>query len=111
MPVDTRPIAMMDSGVGGLSILREVRRQLPNEDVIYFADQGHVPYGPRPQEEIIQFLVGITHFFQKHNAKVIVIACNTASAAGLYEIRKLFPDITYVGMEPAVKPAVASASR
>lgn len=111
MPEDTRPIGIMDSGVGGLSILREVRRQLANEDVIYFADQGHVPYGPRPHDEIIQFLVGITHFFQRHDAKVIVIACNTASAAGLHEIRKLFPDITYVGMEPAVKPAAEHTQR
>src|SRR5690349_10775125 len=105
MLANTRPIAIMDSGVGGLSVLRELRRQLPNEDVIYFADQGHVPYGPRPHDEIIQFLVGITHFFQKRDAKVIVIACNTASAAGLHELRRLFPDVTYVGMEPAVKPA------
>lgn len=111
MQADTRPIGMMDSGVGGLSILREMRRQLPNEDIVYFADQGHVPYGPRSHDEIVQFLVGITHFFQKHDAKVIVIACNTASAAGLHELRSLFPEITYVGMEPAVKPAAEHTRR
>jgi glutamate racemase len=60
---DIRPIAMLDSGVGGLSILREVRRQLPNEDVLYFADQGHVPYGPRSLEEIRSFVRSMTRFF------------------------------------------------
>ncbi len=105
MPRDTRPIAMLDSGVGGLSILREVRRQLPNEDVIYFADQGHVPYGPRSVEEIQAFVSGMTHFFLDHEAKVIVIACNAASAASLHYARQTFPEIPFVGMEPAVKPA------
>jgi glutamate racemase len=111
MQTDTRPIAMLDSGVGGLSILREVRRQLPNEDVIYFADQGHVPYGPRSADEIVGFMSGMTQFFLDHQAKVIVIACNTASAAGLHRIRALFPQIAFVGMEPAVKPAAEHTER
>lgn len=105
MQPDTRPIGMMDSGVGGLSILREVRRQLPNEDILYFADQGHVPYGPRLREEIGDFVAGITRFFLEHQAKVMVIACNSASAASLHESRELFPEVPFVGMEPAVKPA------
>jgi glutamate racemase len=111
MQANTRPIAMLDSGVGGLSILREVRRQLPSEDVIYFADQGHVPYGPRSADEIVGFMSGMTQFFIDHHAKVIVIACNTASAAGLHRIRALFPQISFVGMEPAVKPAAEHTER
>lgn len=103
--VDTRPVAMLDSGVGGLSILREVRRQLPEEDVLYFADQGHVPYGPRPLQEIRRFAEGITRFFLDRRAKVIVVACNAASAASLRHLRETFPGVPFVGMEPAVKPA------
>lgn len=106
---DARPIAMLDSGVGGLSVLREVRRYLPNEDVIYFADQGHVPYGPRPLEEIRSFAEAITRFFLARQAKVIVVACNAASAASLHHLRQTFPDVPFVGMEPAVKPAAQNS--
>lgn len=102
---DTRPIAIMDSGVGGLSILREVVALLPNEDILYFADQGHVPYGPRPIEQIRDFSRGITEFFLARRAKTIVLACNAASAASLHYLRKAFPEVPFVGMEPAVKPA------
>ena len=103
---DPRPVALLDSGVGGLSILREVRRQLPNEDVLYFADQAHVPYGPREADEIRRFTRGITRFFLAQEAKVIVVACNAASAASLYHLREMF-EVPFVGMEPAVKPAAA----
>ncbi len=108
---DTRPIAMLDSGVGGLSILREVRNQLPNEDILYFADQRHVPYGPRPRQEIQSFSEAITRFFLERDAKVVVIACNAASAASLHYLRKTFPDLIFVGMEPAVKPAAERTQR
>ena len=107
--VDQRPIGVMDSGVGGLSILRELRAQLPDEDVIYFADQGHLPYGPRTYEEIRRFLRSIVRFFLVHNAKAVVIACNSASAAGLYHLRETFPSMPFVGMEPAVKPAAENS--
>jgi len=100
-----RPIAFFDSGVGGLSILKEVHRQLPGENLIYFADQAHVPYGPRPVEEIRVFARGAVHFFLERSAKAIVIACNAASAASLHHLRRFFPDVPFVGMEPAVKPA------
>jgi glutamate racemase len=102
---DLRPIGMLDSGVGGLSILREVRHQMPGEDVLFFADQGHVPYGPRPLEEIRQFARGITQFLLDRQVKAIVVACNAASAAALHHLRETFPGIPFVGMEPAVKPA------
>ena len=102
---DSRPIGVFDSGVGGLSILRALRAQLPNEHFIYIADQAHVPYGPRPLEEVRGFAEGITRYLLSEGAKAIVIACNTASAAALHYLRQTFPEIPFVGMEPAVKPA------
>ncbi|MEZ0395904.1 MAG: glutamate racemase [Anaerolineales bacterium] len=99
------PIGVFDSGVGGLSVLRALRARLPAEAVVYFADQGHVPYGPRPLEEVRRFSEAITRFLLSQGAKLIVVACNTASAAALHGLRQTFPDIPFVGMEPAVKPA------
>src|SRR6185369_6504579 len=99
------PIGIFDSGVGGVSVLRSIREQMPEESVIYFGDQGHIPYGPRPMEQIRNFSEAITHFLLKRNAKIIVVACNTASAAALKYLRGKFPNVQFVGMEPAVKPA------
>lgn len=99
------PIGIFDSGVGGLSVLRAIRGQMPEEPVLYFADQGHVPYGPRPMEEIRSFSEEIVRFLMSAGAKLIVVACNTASAAALSHLRAKFPDMDFVGMEPAVKPA------
>lgn len=99
------PIGIFDSGVGGLSVLREIRSLMPSENIIYFGDQGHVPYGPRSMEQIQNFSEGITNFLLKHDAKIIVVACNTASAAALKYLRETFSDVQFVGMEPAVKPA------
>ncbi len=101
----TGPIGVFDSGVGGLTVLKEISRQFPNEDIIYLADQAHVPYGNRELEDIQRFSVEITEYFIRQGAKLIVVACNTASAAALYHLREKFPDIPFVGMEPAVKPA------
>lgn len=101
----TSPIGIFDSGVGGISVLRAMRQQMPNESVIYFGDQGHIPYGPRPMEQIRSFSEAITNFLLEQNAKIIVVACNTASAAALKYLREKFPDAQFVGMEPAVKPA------
>ncbi|MDX1600277.1 MAG: glutamate racemase [Anaerolineales bacterium] len=100
-----RPIGLFDSGVGGLSILNQVHHLLPNEDLIYVADQAHVPYGPRSRLEVRQFSVAITRYLLDEGAKLIVVACNTASAAALEHLRATFPDTPFVGMEPAVKPA------
>ena len=99
------PIGVFDSGVGGLSVLRAIRGQMPEESVIYFGDQGHVPYGSRPLEQVRDFSEGITRFLLNKGAKIIVVACNAASAAALTYLRQTFPDISFVGMEPAVKPA------
>jgi len=99
-------IGLFDSGVGGLSVAREIMRQLPAHPLIYLADQGHAPYGQRPLAEIRDFAGGITRFLLSQGAQVIVVACNTASAAALHWLRHEFPDVPFVGMEPAVKPAV-----
>ena len=99
------PIAVFDSGVGGLSVLRAIRQQHPSEDILYLADQAHVPYGPRSLDEVRVFSKAITHYFISQGAKLVVVACNTASAAALHYLREIFPDVPFVGMEPAVKPA------
>lgn len=101
----TSPIGIFDSGVGGLSVLRAIRAQMPEEAVLYFGDQGHIPYGPRPMEQIRGFSETITRFLLERGAKIIVVACNTASAAALKYLREKFPHVQFVGMEPAVKPA------
>jgi len=102
---DRRPIGVFDSGVGGLSVWREIARRLPHEDTLYFADQIHIPYGLRPPEQLQQFSEAITRFLLERGCKAIVVACNTASAAALKRLRETFPMVPFVGMEPAVKPA------
>lgn len=99
-----RVIGVFDSGVGGLSVWREIVALLPNEDTIYFADQAHCPYGSRPLHEIRALAEAIVCFLLDQGAKLIVVACNTASTAALYHLRERF-DVPIVGMEPAVKPA------
>ena len=102
------PIGVFDSGIGGLSVLRAIHRRLPHETLIYLADQAHVPYGSRSLEEVRGFSEKITRYLLSQGAKVIVVACNTASAAALRYLRRRFPRIPFVGMEPAVKPAAES---
>lgn len=108
---DNRPIGIFDSGLGGLAVLKEIRQQLPDEDLIFFADQGRLPYGPRPTTEIRLFSEQISRFLLAHKAKAIVVACNTASAAALAHLRQTFPAVPFVGMEPAVKPAAEQTQR
>ncbi len=104
---DPRPIGFFDSGVGGLSIWQAVIRRLPRETTIYFADSAHCPYGPRPLDELKAISAAIVRFLLRHNCKLIVVACNTASAAALEALRAEF-DLPIVGMEPALKPAARS---
>ncbi|MBL7950667.1 MAG: glutamate racemase [Flavobacteriales bacterium] len=101
-----RPIGIFDSGIGGLTVTATIRQALPTERLLYFGDGAHVPYGPRSLEEVRDFSFGITEALLERGAKVIVIACNTASAAALRALREAYPDVPFVGMEPAVKPAV-----
>jgi glutamate racemase len=100
------PIGVFDSGVGGLSVIRAIRQQLPGESILFLSDQAHVPYGPRPLDEVRLFAHAITRFLLEQGAKLIVVACNAASAAALQSLRQEYPAVPIVGMEPAVKPAV-----
>ena len=98
-------VGIFDSGLGGLSVLREIHNLLPSQPLFYIGDQSHVPYGKRQLNEIRKFSVAITQYLLDRGAKLIVVACNTASAAALQDLRGIFPDTPFVGMEPAVKPA------
>ncbi|WP_296220707.1 glutamate racemase [Pseudomonas sp. UBA2684] len=102
------PIGVFDSGVGGLSVLHEIRTLLPNESLLYVADSGHVPYGEKSPEFIRQRCRQIAAFLLAQGAKALVLACNTATVAGVAELRELYPQLPIVGMEPAVKPAAAA---
>ena len=98
------PIGVFDSGVGGLSVLREIRRLLPHEDLIYVADSAHVPYGEKSKGFIEARAIAITGFFINQGAKAIVVACNTATSAAVETLRTRF-DLPIIAMEPAIKPA------
>ncbi|MBX3049675.1 MAG: glutamate racemase [Anaerolineales bacterium] len=104
-PLPTAPIGAFDSGVGGLSVLRAIQAQLPQEHTLYVADQAHVPYGPRGLQEVRRLSEGVVEFLMGQGVKLIVIPCNTASAAALHALRAQYPGFPFVGMEPAVKPA------
>lgn len=103
-PKGKAAIGILDSGVGGLSVLRHIQSLLPTKNLIYFADQAHVPYGRRSQEEIRRYSFGITRFLYEEGATIIVVACNAASGAALSYLRRAYPGAPIVGMEPAVKP-------
>ncbi len=102
--MDNRPVGMFDSGVGGLSVLKAFRELAPNERVIYVADTAWFPYGPRPAPEVRKRSFAITHRLLESGVKLIVVACNTASAAAIADLREAFP-VPFVGMVPGVKPA------
>ena len=102
------PIGVFDSGVGGLSVLHEIRTLLPHESLLYVADSGHVPYGEKSPEFIRERCRLIAAFLLERGAKALVLACNTATVAGVAELRELYPQLPVVGMEPAVKPAAAA---
>ena len=97
-------IGVFDSGVGGLSVWRELYKEFPGEKYLYVSDSGYCPYGPKPKEEVIRRAKGITDFLISRGAEIIVVACNTATAAAIEYLRGHYP-IPFVGMEPAVKPA------
>ena len=105
-PPPAAKIGLLDSGLGGLSVLGEIHRLLPDCSTIYVADQAHLPYGPRPPSEIDGFVDGIVRFLLADGARIVVLACHAASAASLESLRRRYPDVPFVGIEPAVKPAV-----
>lgn len=102
-------IGIFDSGVGGLSVFREIVRILPEEKYIYWSDNAHCPYGEKSRDYIIDRARAVTSFLMEQGADIIVVACNTATAAAISTLREEFP-IPFIGMEPAVKPA-AQATR
>lgn len=110
-PGDARPIGIFDSGIGGLSVWREIAAQLPFEPCIYVADQAKVPYGPRPASEILALALRVVDWLRARDCKLIVVACNSASAAALQHLRRAHPDLPFVGMEPAIKPAATLSQR
>lgn len=98
-----RPICFFDSGIGGATILKEVIKLLPNENYVYYADNIHNPYGTKSKEELFKIVDNVVTELLKYNPKLIVCACNTATAMVLNDIRKKYPNITFVGTEPAIK--------
>lgn len=99
-------IGIFDSGVGGLSVFREIRKILPEQSYIYYSDNAHCPYGEKSQEYIIGRAREITKLLLDKGAQIIVVACNTATAAAIATLREEFP-VKFIGMEPAIKPAAA----
>jgi len=102
------PLGVFDSGLGGLSVAREIRARLPREDIVYIADSAYCPYGGRPLEEIRERSIAVTGELVERGAKLVVVACNSASGAAIEALRDAF-DVPIVGLEPAVKPAAASS--
>lgn len=105
-PSATAPVGVLDSGIGGLTVLREIRRLLPDEDFLYLADTAACPYGDRHPAEVTERAYAITRLLLSRGVKAVVVACNTATIAAIDTLRATFP-VPFVGMEPAVKPAAA----
>ena len=102
------PVGVFDSGVGGLTVLRALVEALPEEDFLYLGDTARLPYGTKSPESIRRYALQAAGLLKARGVKCLVVACNTASAAALHFLREQFPRLSFVGMEPAVKPAVAA---
>lgn len=107
--MDPRPVGIFDSGVGGLSVLGQFQKLAPAERVIYFADTAYFPYGPRPAAEVRKRAFAIVHRLLASDVKLVIVACNTASAAAIDDLRAMFP-VPFVGMVPGVKPAASRSA-
>lgn len=101
------PVGILDSGLGGLSVLRHIREQLPNESLCYFADSGFAPYGDKTEDEITQRTLFAAQFLLQQGVKAIVVACNTATTVAIKQLRSHYPDLILVGVEPGLKPAAS----
>ena len=104
MAMRTDPVGVFDSGVGGISVLAELRRVLPKEDFIFFGDTAHAPYGTKEPGEVLGYVQGIMEYLLQQKVKAVVIACNTATSVAAAELRAMY-DLPIIGMEPALKPA------
>lgn len=101
------PIGVFDSGIGGLSVLQALQAELPHEHFVYWADSGHAPYGEKTDVFVRQRSLAITqHLVEQHQIKALVVACNTATAAAVHELRAQYPQLPLIGVEPALKPAI-----
>ncbi|QNP48270.1 glutamate racemase [Diaphorobacter aerolatus] len=104
------PVGVFDSGIGGLSVLQELRSELPYENFVYLADSGNAPYGERGDEFVKQRTLAIArHLLDEHRIKALVVACNTATTAAVAQLREALPDLPVIGVEPALKPAASSS--
>lgn len=102
------PIGVFDSGIGGLSVLQALQTALPAEHFVYWADSGHAPYGEKGDLFVRQRSLAIAqHLINQHKIKALVVACNTATAAAIHELRVRHPHLPLIGVEPAIKPAIA----
>lgn len=105
---DSRPIGIFDSGLGGLTVWKEIKSILPNESIVYLADSYNCPYGSKSDKEIINLSIKNVEFLLDKQCKIIVVACNTATAAAIDSLRKNY-EVPFIGMEPAVKPAALNS--
>lgn len=108
MKIDRKsaPVAVIDSGVGGISVLSELIRVMPCENYIYFGDSANAPYGTKTREEVLNIMLENTEKLLSMGAKAIVVACNTATSAAVRVMREKYPELPIVGIEPAIKPAL-----
>lgn len=104
-PNNQAEIGIFDSGLGGLSVLRHIRAQLPSEALHYFADSGFAPYGDKTEEEVAQRTLLVAHYLVQQGVKAMVVACNTATSVTIQLLRSIYPELILVGVEPGLKPA------
>lgn len=109
--MNTQPIGVFDSGVGGLSVLREIKKLLPRENYIFVADQKNVPYGGKTESQLCRITSRIVKYLIGRRVKMIVVACNTATCYALEFLRKKYPSVTFIGTVPAIKPAAQLSRR
>ncbi|TLY00235.1 MAG: hypothetical protein E6K92_09675, partial [Thaumarchaeota archaeon] len=100
------PIAVFDSGIGSLSVIRELRREVPNEDLLYLADRAHFPYGTKSFPEMREIIINTINYLRRYKPKVVVVPSNTPSVQVLDDVRKLISDISLIGVRPPLKEAV-----
>lgn len=110
MITKSSPIAVVDSGMGGITVLKKLHRIMPNENYIYFGDSANSPYGTKTKEQIRDITVALVEKMMQRGAKSVVVACNTATSAAAETIRSKYPDYPLVGIEPALKPAALSSN-
>ncbi len=102
------PVAVFDSGMGGISVLRELRRLLPEEDFLFFGDSAHAPYGTKSLEEVKELTISNIENLMNRGCKAAVVACNTATSAAIQDLRRIYKEEPMIGIEPAVKPAATT---